>query len=260
VSESYEPPYSNNGQGSEPDSRFAVGDRVEVEYRGVWAPGRIVRRAHEGWWEVTFEGLSVIVPPRKLRPAADTQVPVLGADAPVLVAWRGRWYDGRVVQAIAADLWEIAYDGYDATWHEAVGPERVRPRVEAAVIDLAQCVPGSRVQINWKGRWYDGTVVRVAGERLWEVAYAGYDASWNEVVGPERLRAGAPAPVAVQTAQTASTGAYAPGTAVLVQYGAQRWPATIARYAGNGAWEVAYDGLDATWNEVVAQTQLRSRG
>src|SRR5262245_11297456 len=108
--------------------------------------GRVVREPYDGWWEVTFEGLSVIVPTAKLRRAGDAETPSFAVDAPVLVAWRGRWYEGRVLQPLGRELWEIRYEGYDASWNEAVGAERIRARPEPSPFDLATCVPGAAVQ------------------------------------------------------------------------------------------------------------------
>lgn len=47
---------------------------------------------------------------------------------------------------------------------------------------------GDAVQIEWKTKWYNGKIEEVKGDK-YLISYDGYDASWNETVGAERLKA-----------------------------------------------------------------------
>jgi len=47
---------------------------------------------------------------------------------------------------------------------------------------------GDAVQIEWKNLWYPGKIVEVKGDKFL-ISYDGYDASWNETVGKDRLKA-----------------------------------------------------------------------
>ncbi len=47
--------------------------------------------------------------------------------APVMVEWHGKWWPAKVIDA-KIDLWKIHYDGYDASWDEWVGPERIKAK------------------------------------------------------------------------------------------------------------------------------------
>jgi hypothetical protein len=47
---------------------------------------------------------------------------------------------------------------------------------------------GQQVQSEWEGDWYDGTILEVRGRDVYFVRYSNFDESWNEVVGPDRLR------------------------------------------------------------------------
>lgn len=49
---------------------------------------------------------------------------------------------------------------------------------------------GDAVQIEWKSKWYNGKIIEVKGDQ-YLISYDGYDASWNETVGAERLKMGA---------------------------------------------------------------------
>lgn len=48
---------------------------------------------------------------------------------------------------------------------------------------------GQAVQIEWRGRWWKGNIVQVKGGNRYLIHYDGYAKSWDEVVGPERLKA-----------------------------------------------------------------------
>src|SRR5262245_44015032 len=47
---------------------------------------------------------------------------------------------------------------------------------------------GDAVEIAWGTKWFAGRVVRAVDASHWEVGYDGWAETWNEVVGPERLR------------------------------------------------------------------------
>ena len=47
---------------------------------------------------------------------------------PVLVEWRGRWWNATVLEARGASLWRIHYDGWSASWDEDVGRSRIVSR------------------------------------------------------------------------------------------------------------------------------------
>jgi DNA-directed RNA polymerase subunit RPC12/RpoP len=53
---------------------------------------------------------------------------------------------------------------------------------------------GSRVVVQWGGRWWAAEVVAVEGRERWRIHYLGWSSSWDEVVGPERIRPANAAP------------------------------------------------------------------
>lgn len=106
-------------------------------------------------------------------------------DRAVEVHWGNAWWDAEVLEA-RGDRYLITYTGWSSSWDEWVGPERIRTRGESLT-------PASNhgrvrsVQILWGGSWYPGAVLDRRGDR-YLVTYDGYSASWNEWVGPDRLR------------------------------------------------------------------------
>lgn len=50
-------------------------------------------------------------------------------------------------------------------------------------------VRGDAVDIEWHGTWYPGSVLEVKQQGRYKIHYDGYDSSWDEIVGPDRIRA-----------------------------------------------------------------------
>ena len=79
---------------------------------------------------------------------------------------------------------------------------------------------GDLVDVQWSGSWYKARVIG-AEEGKWRITYEGYSSSWDETVGPERIRArtvpvSAPASselIAANTTPASSTTASAPAAA-----------------------------------------------
>lgn len=44
-----------------------------------------------------------------------------------------------------------------------------------------------KVKVQWKGKWYSATVLKVKNNKYF-IHYDGYAASWDEWVGPLRIR------------------------------------------------------------------------
>ncbi|MEO8386174.1 MAG: agenet domain-containing protein [Betaproteobacteria bacterium] len=90
------------------------------------------------------------------------------ADQKTEVLWKGSWYKASVVKA-GANRCFITYAGYDNSYDEWVGPERLR------------------IKVLWKGDWYPAAVVSKEGDEFL-VSYDGYKSSWDEVVSIKRIQ------------------------------------------------------------------------
>jgi hypothetical protein len=66
---------------------------------------------------------------------------------------------------------------------------------------------GEQVRVDWKGTWYEGTILE-SGSGRYKIRYAGYDASWDEWVPPARLRKTAQPSAAEQKAANSPVGRY----------------------------------------------------
>jgi len=48
---------------------------------------------------------------------------------------------------------------------------------------------GDEVEVEWKGSWYAASVMEIKAPGRYKIHYDGYDNSWDETVGPSRIRA-----------------------------------------------------------------------
>jgi hypothetical protein len=122
-----------------------------------------------------------------------------GFDPDTVLADAGEKSDARVGQRVdvrySGELWKarivgarpgqfrvhwLGSTGYDDEW---VAAGDVRFAAGAA----ATYQVGASVDVKWKGKWYAASVLERDGA-LYLIHYTGYDASWDEWVGPRRMR------------------------------------------------------------------------
>lgn len=48
-------------------------------------------------------------------------------DESVMVEWRGTWWPAKVIE-VGKNRWKINYDGYNSSWDEWVGPDRIKKK------------------------------------------------------------------------------------------------------------------------------------
>ncbi len=62
-------------------------------------------------------------------------------------------------------------------------PPATSPPAAAAVFS-----PGDQVDVEWKGAWWKAVVTQVSPGPEYKVHYVGWSESWDEAVGPARIR------------------------------------------------------------------------
>jgi len=70
----------------------------------------------------------------------------------------------------------------------AAAPAAAAPTIAAGAAKAAFAA-GDAVEVEWHGSWYPATVQEVKQPGRYKIRYDGYDSSWDEVVGPGRIRA-----------------------------------------------------------------------
>jgi hypothetical protein len=121
-----------------------------------------------------------------------------------------------------------------------------RKAVMAEVAEAAEPRVGQRLEVLYKDKWYRAKSIAADGEQL-QVHYCDFDDSWDEWVGPERVRPYRPAQ-------------FADGDKVDVQWESdEKWyPATVVR-GWYGLHQVRYDGYDESSDEWIGPSRIRLR-
>jgi hypothetical protein len=116
----------------------------------------------------------------KLAAVEDEPTPRIGQR--VEVKYKDHWYRAKIID-VDGDQAQVHYAGYDDTWNEWVGPERLRP------YQPAQFAEGDKVEVEWSQdkKWYPATI-RKAWYGLHLVHYDNYESSTDEWVGPGCIR------------------------------------------------------------------------
>jgi hypothetical protein len=126
--------------------------------------------------------LSLAVPPSaQAHPCGDEP------EGSAWVEWRGSWWPARVLGRPEPGQTLIRYDGYDARWDEVVGPDRLLEPSALHPGRAATAKVGAKVLVAWGGSLWPARVLQVAAPGRWRIRYDGYDAGWDEEVGPDRL-------------------------------------------------------------------------
>jgi hypothetical protein len=105
---------------------------------------------------------------------------------------------------------------------------------------------GERVEVLWRDKWYRAQIIDVA-EHQFRIHYVNYDSSWDEWVGPERIRPYRP--------QEFPKGEYVD---VYWAHDQKWYPATIRR-AWYGLHFVHYDGYTDEYDDWVPSHYVRVR-
>jgi hypothetical protein len=165
--------------------------------------------------------------PEARRPDPD---PAPAAGRHVEVEWHGSWWPAVVLQT-QGNRSLIHYTGWDSSWDEWVGRDRLR---------LVGSGEPPELLVNWQGSWWPAVIL--ASEKGWyKVHYTGWDASWDEWVGRDRLYYARPRPDEVRAQ---------------VEWGGSWWSAVLLRQQG-AKYLVHYPGWDASWDEWVTAERVR---
>lgn len=100
------------------------------------------------------------------------------------------------------------------------------------------------VQVEWGNAWWDAEILEARGDR-YLITYTGWSSSWDEWVGPERIRARAGA--ATRPSRTRS---------VQILWGGSWYPGVVLDRRGD-SYLVSYTGYSSSWDEWVGMDRLR---
>ena len=159
-----------------PKDGLSVGGYVNAPDDGKRRPARIVGWA-DGKYAVEFYDYSdkrvVHLPGDRLQPIRFKTYKV-GQELQVL--WQGQAYKAKVLK-VAGDFHLITYPGYGPEWDEWILSNRI--------VEDTRGKPA--VKVEWQGEWYPAVVLETKDGK-YRIHYVGYDSSWDEWVGKDRIR------------------------------------------------------------------------
>ncbi len=95
----------------------------------------------------------------------------------VQVQWKGKWYPSTIKQ-VKDGKYYIHYKGWGNNWDEWVGLDRIRTKSFSV---------GEKVRVKWKNKWWSADILKISNGKYY-IHYDGYASSWDEWVGPARIR------------------------------------------------------------------------
>lgn len=108
------------------------------------------------------------------------------------VLWHDTWYPAHAIKGEKNRCY-ITYDGYDHSWDEWVGPDRLKVLEKRGLNEHGPWKgddsyhKGDKVLVLWRYLWYRATVLKTRHGRMY-IHYDGWSSSWDEWVGPKRVR------------------------------------------------------------------------
>lgn len=159
------------------------------------------------------------------------------AGAPVLVQWGAVWWNAVVLREVAAERWEVRYDGWSSAWDEVVGPDRIAARPPTAAAAPAPLPTSGRIKL---AVW--GLALAIAAVLI---AVALHSPS-----RPPPLREPTRAALAPTTPLTA-------GDDVEVEWQGTWYEAKVLSFEPAGRVRIHYVGWSSSWDEAVSRDRVR---
>lgn len=209
--------------------------KAEVQWGGQWYPAEVLKE-EDGKFYIKYDGYGDVwnewVGKERIRFAGKVAVGAAKAE----VESGGTWYPATVLETKDGKF-HIKYDGWDDSWNEWVGKDRIRFPGKAAP-EVTVC------EVEWAGSWYPAKVLETK-EGKFHIKYDGYGDEWNEWVGMDRIRF------------PAKKAAVALPDKVEVEWAGTWYPAKVIEKK-DGKFHIKYDGYSDTFNEWVGPERIRA--
>ncbi|MFO0758729.1 MAG: hypothetical protein U0359_19720 [Byssovorax sp.] len=191
------PPMAPQGAPPSPfPQEMVAGGHVMVNRGGQWVPGTIVQPLGGDRYMVSYDGAgpqwNEQVGMDRIKPISTYGTQPAAHDyrpgERVIVTSQSRLVVGDVVQQVAADAWRVHYDGYGPEAVENVPSNRLR---RAYTGPSAHGV-GEPVMVELNGQVHAARVLAASATDRWIVRFDGAGPQYDQDVGTDRIRGGAP--------------------------------------------------------------------
>lgn len=117
---------------------------------------------------------------------------------------------------------------------------------------------GQEVELRFRGTWYAAHIVRQIDATHWEVSYDQYDAEWNQLVGPDRLRERQPPPPPPPPPgqPVPSLARLSRGMQIWVEYHGTWYQGRVLGVRTDGV-RIRYVGYGREWDETIGLDRVR---
>jgi len=262
---------------------FGIGEHVEGNFagQGSWFPGKITVSNSDGTYDILYDDgdAEKSVPSSLIRSAAafdgDSQ-----STMPSATAWKlgdkvegnfanqGSWFPGVVSRVNANSTVDITYDDGDTENDVALSlvrkPLVASGHVEDAGFSSPHEAPfqvGTKVTANYcgQGSWFAGTISRVGGGGVFDIAYNDGDTEQN--VPSSRIRKADDASITEPPTDAVSKSVYAVGQVVEGNFAGQgSWfRGSIKSVNDDGTVSIAYEDGDSEENVALDCVRLVSQ-
>ena len=266
---------------------FSVGESIEGNFaaQGTWFPGKIGAVNADGTFNIDYvDGDAEESVPAHLIRYAGGQAGHVGRTRSVgdvveaNFGGEGNFFPGRITALNPDGTFDIAYD--DGDTEKGVTEEMIRMKATESETDSAGSnvdpfdaesqstskivyAEGDRVQADYAGAgsYYDGTVVKVNGDRTYDILYEDGDSEQGVTADHLRLvkRADSTQARSNIPMHGNSENMFEVGAVVEADFGGEGafFPGKISHCNLDGTYDVAYDDGDA--EQAVPVSRLRNR-
>lgn len=177
---------------------FSTGDFINASYEGTEKPAQILDIKGESLKVEFYNYSDKIVDTIPLGSASKIEFATHPVGKSITVMWNGKPYSAKI-QKIENGFHWITYPGWSHSWDEWVMSDRIvegssettsekkntnQPKDQNQITNSGK--PSDQISVEWQGNCYPASILKRDGKKAF-IHYEGYEASWDEWVGPERM-------------------------------------------------------------------------
>ncbi|HRH43676.1 MAG TPA: Tudor-knot domain-containing protein [Pyrinomonadaceae bacterium] len=154
------------------------------------------------------------------------------------------WYKG-FIRDEKDGKYQVRYYGYEESDDEWVAPDNIRSA------KLTQYPVGAKVNVNWLGKWFVGTVLEIKGSSHY-ITFDGFGKQWDEWTPSKRIKE-------ISATELANSKLeFKAGDLIEARDSRKIWYRSKILAADNGKYKVHFFGWSEKWDEWVTPDRVRN--